>query len=84
MVARDRKAVGVRILYMDGCAATPTTVSLIQEVAVALGISISLERTRIETEAQAVAMRFLGSPTVQVNGQDIEPEARACLDFGLT
>jgi hypothetical protein len=69
---------------MDGCGATPTTVGLIQEVAAALGAAVSLEQMRIETQAQAVAMRFLGSPTVQVNGQDIEPEARASLDFGLT
>jgi hypothetical protein len=74
----------IRVLYMDGCAATPATVALIREVAAALGTPISLEQMRIETEAQAVALRFLGSPTVQVNGRDIEPDARASLDFGLT
>jgi hypothetical protein len=69
---------------MDGCAATPATVALIREAAAAFGTPISLEQTQIETEAQAVEARFLGSPTVQVNGRDIEPDARASRDFGLT
>ncbi|MFB3818104.1 MAG: hypothetical protein ACE147_10610 [Candidatus Methylomirabilales bacterium] len=80
----DRPPLAVRVLYMDGCAATPPTVALVREVAAALGMPIRLEEVRIETEAQAVDMRFLGSPTVQVNGQDIEREARGALDFGLT
>jgi hypothetical protein len=74
----------VRVFYMDGCAATPPTVALIREVAGALGTPVSLEQRRIETETQAVEMRFLGSPTVQVDGRDIEPDGRGSLDFGLT
>ena len=74
----------VKVLYMEGCEATPPTVELIQDVAAGLGVSVSLERVLVETADQAAALRFLGSPTVQVDGQDIEPEARDSLDFGLT
>jgi len=74
----------VTVLYMDGCAATPPTVALIRDVAAALGLPISLERVLIETSEHATATRFLGSPTVQVDGQDIEVAAQNALDFGLT
>jgi hypothetical protein len=74
----------VTVLYMDGCAATPPTVDLIRDVAAALGLAISLEQVCIETPTHATATRFLGSPTVQVDGQDIEVAARNAEDFGLT
>ncbi len=74
----------VTVLYMDGCPATPPTVDLIRDVAATLGLSISLEQTLIETPEHATATRFLGSPTVQVDGQDIELAARNARDFALT
>lgn len=74
----------VTVLYLEGCDATPPTVALVRDVAAGLGISFSLEPVLIQTAEQAAARRFLGSPTVQVDGQDIEPEARDSVDFGLT
>jgi hypothetical protein len=35
----------------------------------------------VRTEEEARRERFLGSPTVQVNGRDIEPQARGRKDF---
>jgi hypothetical protein len=74
----------VRVLRMEGCSATPTTVQLVEDVACALGVPIGLETVLVETPEQAEALAFLGSPTVQVEGRDIEPEARTRQDFGLT
>lgn len=34
--------------------------------------------------ASALALRFLGSPSIRVNGLDIEPAARNATEFGLT
>ena len=74
----------VTVLYMQGCPATPPTVELIRDVAAEFGVSISLERVRVETPDHATATRFLGSPTVQVDGHDIEREARNAVTFSLT
>jgi hypothetical protein len=38
----------------------------------------------VGSEEQARKMRFLGSPTVQIEGFDIEPSARDSIAFGLT
>jgi hypothetical protein len=74
----------IRILHMTDCPATPPTIRLVEGVAQSSGVSILLEPVLVETPEQAAALSFLGSPTVRVEGRDIEPEARDRRDFGLT
>jgi hypothetical protein len=69
---------------MAECPATPVAIRLVESVARGMGISIALEQILLDTPEQAEALAFLGSPTVQVGGRDIEPEARSRTDFGLT
>jgi hypothetical protein len=69
---------------MADCPATPGTIRLVESVARDMGISIAVEQVLVDTPEQAQAVAFLGSPTVQVEGRDIEPEARIRKDFGLT
>ncbi len=38
---------------------------------------------RVTDPGSAAALRFLGSPTVRVNGTDVEPAARTATLFGL-
>jgi predicted signal transduction protein with EAL and GGDEF domain len=76
--------VEVRILHMAECPATPATVRLVEDVARSLDVPIVLETVLVETSDQAQTLQFLGSPTVQVAGRDIEPEAGDRQDFGLT
>ncbi len=74
----------VRILYSEGCANTPPTVELVKKVAQELNVSIHVEMMAVRTLQEAQELRFLGSPTVQIDGIDIEP---SCLDnctYGLT
>lgn len=74
----------VRILYTKGCANTPQTIRRVRDVAQSLGIPIEVNQVQVTTQEQADALRFLGSPTVQINGQDIDPAARMARAFGFT
>ena len=74
----------VRILYTEGCANTPQTVQRVQDVAQDMGIAIEIDEVLVTTQDQADELRFPGSPTVQVNGQDIDPAARTASAFGFT
>jgi len=78
------RTVNVRVLHMAECPATPTTIRLVEDAARSLGAPIDLESLLVEAPEQAEALGFLGSPTVHVEGRDIEPEARTRQDFGLT
>jgi hypothetical protein len=74
----------VRILCSEGCANTPPTVELVKHVAQHLNIPVNIETVMVGTQKQAHELRFLGSPTVQIDGLDIEPSARDSVAFGLT
>ena len=74
----------VRILYTEGCANTPQTVQRVRAVAQSLGIAIDVRQVLVATQDQANQLRFLGSPTVQIDGQDIDPVARTASAFGFT
>lgn len=77
-------AVQIKILYSEGCANTSPTVELVKNVAQHLNMPANIETVIVETQEQAQELRFLGSPTVQIKGFDIEPSARDSLAFGLT
>ena len=42
------------------------------------------EHAIVKTPEDAVVQRHIGSPTVQINGLDIDPGAREIKQFGVT
>ncbi len=74
----------VDIVQFDGCPNVGPTVERVRDVAARLGIEIDLRLVRIESSEEAVRERFSGSPTVRVNGIDIDPTAQFRSDFGLS
>jgi hypothetical protein len=71
------------VLYNEGCPATSKTVELIEECLYELGLHVELRKVLVKTREEAVERKFLGSPTVQVNGIDIDPGARDAKVFGF-
>ena len=53
-------------------------------MAVALGVQEKVEEIKLTSLDQAQQLRFLGSPTVRVNGVDIDPSARQRTNYGLS
>ena len=74
----------VKVISLEKCAATPQTIALVKEVAGEMGVVISLEHTIVNTREEAVLQRHIGSPTVHINGLDVEPDAREIKQFGVT
>ncbi len=62
----------IEVLYTDDCANAGPTGALVQEVAAALVPGAQVRRTLVRDMAQARQLRFRGSPTVRVDGADIE------------
>ncbi len=77
------KAVNIVVYYTHGCPATPKTVELIRNCVSELNIRAALREVPVKTQDEAVAFRFLGSPTVHVDGRDIDPAARAARGYGF-
>ncbi len=77
------KAIGVVVLHNEGCPATPKTIKLIEECISESGIHAELKKRLVSSQEEADDLKFLGSPTVQINGIDIDPTARNAIAFGF-
>lgn len=74
----------VKVISLEKCDGTPATIELVKKTAVEMGIPIEFEHVIIYTQEDARLHRLIGSPTVQVDGVDIDPEARTHQRYSLT
>ncbi len=65
----------VELLVVSGCPGTELTIARIREATQALGIEINLRFVIVDDEEQARALGFRGSPTVRVEGRDVDHDA---------
>lgn len=73
----------VELLYFEGC---PSYEALLPRLEVLLdgeGIPDRVDLRAIESAEDAERERFLGSPTIRIDGEDIEPGSAMRSDFGL-
>ena len=63
----------VEVLHVQDCPNYPTTSALVRRVVAELGIDTEVCTTLITDQAAAEQARFAGSPTVRVDGRDVEP-----------
>lgn len=73
----------IELLYFDGCPSYEALLPRLQELLSTEGMVDDLELRRLESADDAERERFLGSPTVRVDGEDVEPGASSRTDFGL-
>ena len=74
----------VEILYFDGCPNHEPARALVERVAAELGLHAKIELIEVADADSASRLRFLGSPTVRVDGRDVEPDADVRSDFVLS
>ncbi|MGI8741503.1 MAG: DF family (seleno)protein [Bryobacteraceae bacterium] len=73
----------VEVLFFAGCPNHKPTVERVQSVLQSDGISAQLSEIEIRDACAAEAAGFIGSPTIRVNGQDIEPASRGLKAAGF-
>ena len=74
----------VEILYFAGCPNHEPAVDCVREVLAQEDTQADLVEVEVRDVATAQRIGFLGSPTIRVDGQDVEPAARAERAFGLS
>lgn len=74
----------VELLYFEGCPNHEPARALVERLAGELGIEPAIELVEVVDPEAAVALGFLGSPTVRVDGRDVEPGAEQRRDFALS
>jgi hypothetical protein len=71
----------IEVLHIRGCPNFPQALALVRRVRAEVGIDAEVRTTLVADQAAAERARFLGSPTIRVNGRDIEPGAKWNFEF---
>jgi hypothetical protein len=69
--------VQVELLYWRGCPSYPEAKALLEAVLAERGIEAHIDMREMTTQANAEAFRFPGSPTIRIDGRDVDPRGAA-------
>jgi hypothetical protein len=71
----------IEVLYVQDCPHYPATLALVERVRAEVGIDAELRTSLILDQAAAEQARFAGSPTVRVDGRDVEPGSEPVTEY---
>lgn len=77
------RSITIECLFAPGCTSRDYTVALVEKVVDEQGFTADIRKIVIVSPEEAITSRFLESPSLRVNGRDIEPGANERSDFGL-
>ena len=63
----------VEVLYFEGCPNLAPAIEMVRRVLSREGIEAQIVPVHVQDVETAMTLRFLGSPSIRVNGRDIEP-----------
>jgi len=63
----------IQVLYLPGCPNYLPAVERVQKLLVSESLLTDIERVPINSDAEAAALQFPDSPTIRINGTDVEP-----------
>jgi len=72
----------IQVLMSPGCGHGPRAAALVEELAREHSVAVRVERVQVESLEDAKRLSFPGSPTVRVDGIDIEPDAPTSVGLG--
>jgi hypothetical protein len=75
--------VRIELLYFDGCPNHEAFLPHLRALLDRAGVRAPIELRRVESEVAARRERFLGSPTLRIDGTDVDPGAAERRDYGL-
>jgi hypothetical protein len=73
----------IEILYLAGCPNHPPAVARVSDILRQETISAELVEIEVKDAATAQQVEFLGSPSIRIDGLDVELAARTSQAFGF-
>jgi hypothetical protein len=65
--------VTVELLYWEGCPSHPEARDLLEDVLRERGLDVEIRMRHVGSKEEAVALGFPGSPTIRIDGRDVDP-----------
>jgi hypothetical protein len=81
--AEPNPTMKVELLYFDGCPSHEAFLPRLRDLLGRAGVGVEIDFRRVESSEAAERERFLGSPTLRIDGRDVDPGACGRDDFGL-
>jgi hypothetical protein len=63
----------IELFWWAGCPSHPEALALLERVLAEQGLDVPVELHEVLTDDEAAELRFPGSPTIRVDGRDIDP-----------
>lgn len=79
-----KKEPKIEFLFWEDCPSHERAWQLLQEVLAERGDEVSVEQIEVLTDEDAERLKFPGSPTIRVNGVDVDPDSAAQMEVALT
>lgn len=77
MGLNPQRAPCVQLLSFTGCPGIEPALARLKRVLAEAGLDVPIDRIEVADEQTVCALRFLGSPSIRINGLDIEDARRA-------
>jgi len=73
----------IEVLYLEGCPNHAPTVDRLKAVLRVAGLPTEVSEIEVRDESAAKRLLFFGSPTIRINGFDIEADSPNVKDTGF-
>lgn len=73
----------IELLYFDGCPTYELVRQIVEELLRETGGRAEICATKVASDAQAHQLKFIGSPTLRIDGRDVDPVPEASGQYGL-
>jgi hypothetical protein len=67
----------IQLFYWDGCPSYPEAEALVRAVLAAQDVAAEVEMIEVRTQEEAETVGFVGSPTIRVDGRDVDEDGAA-------
>jgi hypothetical protein len=64
----------IEFLYWEDCPSHPEALARLRQAMAAEGVAGHIEIIHVDTDEKAARYRFPGSPTIRIDGIDLQPE----------
>jgi hypothetical protein len=73
----------IELLYFDGCPTYELVRQIVEELLRETGGRAEIRTTKVASDAQARQLKFIGSPTLRIDGRDVDPVPETAAQYGL-
>lgn len=73
----------IEVLYFENCPNYLPAVDRLRTVLNQEGLPAEVSQIEVREASEAKALKFFGSPTIRINGLDIDAESRAVTETGF-